>query len=34
MNQMLETWKQIPDLSEEVSPPPHSIASSRGGMFL
>ncbi|XP_015883618.2 TORTIFOLIA1-like protein 3 isoform X1 [Ziziphus jujuba] len=30
MNQMLETWKQIPDLSEEVSPPPHSIASSRG----
>ncbi|KAJ7945930.1 Microtubule-associated protein TORTIFOLIA1 [Quillaja saponaria] len=24
MNQMLEAWKQIPDESDEVSPPPHS----------
>lgn len=31
MNQMMEAWKQIPDLSDEVSPPPaDSNASSRG----
>ncbi|PRQ16039.1 putative MT-associated protein TORTIFOLIA1/SPIRAL2 [Rosa chinensis] len=31
MNQMMEAWKQIPDLSDEASPPPvDSNASSRG----
>lgn len=30
MNQMVEAWKQIPDLSDEASPPPHSNASSKG----
>lgn len=30
MNQMLEAWKQVPDVSEEESPPPRSQASSRG----
>ncbi|KFK27988.1 hypothetical protein AALP_AA8G457100 [Arabis alpina] len=29
MNQMMEAWKQVPDLSEEVSPP-RSNASSKG----
>ncbi|KAK7265734.1 hypothetical protein RJT34_33357 [Clitoria ternatea] len=29
MNQMLEAWKQIPDASDEVSPPPKSQSSSR-----
>ncbi|XP_057763566.1 TORTIFOLIA1-like protein 3 [Arachis stenosperma] len=29
MNQMLEAWKHVPDLSDEFSPPPHSIASSK-----
>ncbi|EOA13118.1 hypothetical protein CARUB_v10026129mg [Capsella rubella] len=29
MNQMIEAWKQVPDLSEEVSPP-RSNASSKG----
>ncbi|BFG32652.1 hypothetical protein CerSpe_189260 [Prunus speciosa] len=29
MNQMVEAWKQIPDLSDEASPPPHSHASSK-----
>ncbi|MED6150249.1 hypothetical protein PIB30_070569 [Stylosanthes scabra] len=29
MNQMLEAWKNVPDLSEEFSPPPHSISSSK-----
>ncbi|CAA0826643.1 ARM repeat superfamily protein [Striga hermonthica] len=28
MNQMIETWKQIPDLLEEISVPPESEASS------
>ncbi|KAL6549362.1 hypothetical protein OROHE_008479 [Orobanche hederae] len=28
MNQMIEAWKQIPDLTEEVSLPPESDASS------
>ncbi|KAF2316028.1 hypothetical protein GH714_040823 [Hevea brasiliensis] len=23
MNQMIEAWKQVPDVSEDVSPPPH-----------
>lgn len=30
MNQMLEVWKQIPDISDEFSPPPQSQASSKG----
>jgi len=30
MNQMLEAWKQIPDVSDEVSPPPKSQSSSKG----
>lgn len=30
MNQMLEVWKQIPDVSDEFSPPPQSQASSKG----
>ena len=29
MNQMMEAWRQVPDLSEEVSPP-RSNASSKG----
>ncbi|KAL4361016.1 hypothetical protein GQ457_04G017160 [Hibiscus cannabinus] len=29
MGQMLEAWKQVPDVSEEASPPPLSQASSR-----
>ncbi|XP_062169334.1 TORTIFOLIA1-like protein 3 isoform X2 [Alnus glutinosa] len=29
MNQMLEAWKQIPDVSDEASPPPHSESSSK-----
>ncbi|CAH2043819.1 unnamed protein product [Thlaspi arvense] len=32
MNQMMEAWKQVPDLSEEVSPP-RSNASSKGNLF-
>lgn len=32
MNQMLEAWKQIPDVSEDVSPPPQSMASPKRGM--
>lgn len=30
MNQMLEAWKQIPDVSDEASPPPPSESSSKG----
>lgn len=30
MIQLLETWKQIPDLSDEFSPPPKSQSSSQG----
>ncbi|XP_019464835.1 PREDICTED: microtubule-associated protein TORTIFOLIA1-like isoform X2 [Lupinus angustifolius] len=30
MNQMLEAWKQIPDVSDEFSPPPRSQSSSKG----
>ncbi|KAJ0231359.1 TORTIFOLIA1-like protein 3 [Hirschfeldia incana] len=30
MNQMMEAWRQVPDLSEEVSPPRRSNASSKG----
>ncbi|KAK6123014.1 hypothetical protein DH2020_043243 [Rehmannia glutinosa] len=29
MNQLIEAWKEIPDLPDEVSPPPESQASSR-----
>ncbi|XP_038678889.1 TORTIFOLIA1-like protein 3 [Tripterygium wilfordii] len=29
MNQMIEEWKQVPDVSEETSPPPRSQTSSR-----
>ncbi|QCE13849.1 HEAT protein [Vigna unguiculata] len=29
VNQMLEAWKQIPDVSDEFSPPPHSQSSSK-----
>ena len=29
MNQMMEAWRQVPDLSEEVSPP-RSNTSSKG----
>uniref|UniRef100_A0A2C9UJK7 TORTIFOLIA1/SINE1-2 N-terminal domain-containing protein n=1 Tax=Manihot esculenta TaxID=3983 RepID=A0A2C9UJK7_MANES len=29
MNKMLEAWKQVPDASEDVSPPPRSRASSK-----
>ncbi|KAK9278422.1 hypothetical protein L1049_027987 [Liquidambar formosana] len=29
MNQMLEAWKEVPDLSDEVSPPPRSQSSSK-----
>ncbi|KAL0335688.1 UNVERIFIED_CONTAM: TORTIFOLIA1-like protein 4 [Sesamum radiatum] len=30
MNQMIEAWKEIPDLPDEVSPLPESQASSKG----
>jgi hypothetical protein len=30
MNETIEAWKQVPDVSEEASPPPRSLASSRG----
>ncbi|XP_037497393.1 TORTIFOLIA1-like protein 3 isoform X2 [Jatropha curcas] len=29
MHQMIESWKQVPDVSEDVSPPPRSLASSK-----
>ncbi|KAK4394590.1 TORTIFOLIA1-like protein 3 [Sesamum angolense] len=29
MNQMIEAWKEIPDLPDEVSPPPESQTSSK-----
>ncbi|KAK6117978.1 LOW QUALITY PROTEIN: hypothetical protein DH2020_048278 [Rehmannia glutinosa] len=29
MNQLIEAWKKIPDLPDEVSPPPESQASSK-----
>ncbi|XWS37405.1 hypothetical protein CRYUN_Cryun19dG0040100 [Craigia yunnanensis] len=29
MSQMLEAWKQVPDVSDEASPPPRSQASSK-----
>ncbi|XWS60658.1 hypothetical protein CRYUN_Cryun07bG0054700 [Craigia yunnanensis] len=29
MSQMLEVWKQVPDVSEQTSPPPRSQASSK-----
>ncbi|KAJ9163690.1 hypothetical protein P3X46_023330 [Hevea brasiliensis] len=29
MNQMIEAWKQVPDVSEDVSPPPPSQVSSK-----
>ncbi|KAK9119575.1 hypothetical protein Scep_017668 [Stephania cephalantha] len=29
MNRMLDAWREIPDVSTEVSPPPHSNSSSR-----
>ncbi|EEF52077.1 TORTIFOLIA1-like protein 3 [Ricinus communis] len=29
MHQMIEAWKQVPDVSEDVSPPPRSLASSK-----
>lgn len=31
MNQMIEAWKQVPDLSEAASPPPQSLGSSKAG---
>lgn len=31
MNQMIEAWKQVPDLSEEASPPPQSLGPSKEG---
>jgi len=34
MNQMLEAWKQIPDVSDEVTPPPKSQTSSKGNLIL
>lgn len=30
MNQLVEAWKEIPDVPDEVSPPPESQSSSRG----
>ncbi|KAJ4851385.1 hypothetical protein Tsubulata_006705 [Turnera subulata] len=29
MNQMIEAWRQVPDVSDNVSPPPRSVASSK-----
>ncbi|KAL9439283.1 hypothetical protein AB3S75_024859 [Citrus x aurantiifolia] len=29
MNKMIEAWKQVPDLSEEASPPPQSLDPSK-----
>jgi len=31
---MLEAWKQIPDVSDEVTPPPKSQPSSKGNLIL
>lgn len=30
MNKMIEAWTQVPDLSEEASPPPQSLDPSKG----
>lgn len=30
MNQMLEAWKHIPDISDEEAPPNNSMSSSKG----
>lgn len=30
MNQMIEAWKEIPDLPDQVSSPPESPASFKG----
>jgi len=32
MNQMLEAWKHIPDVSDDFSPPPKSQSSSKGSI--
>lgn len=32
MSQMLEAWKQIPDLSDEASAPAYSQSSSKGSI--
>ncbi|KAJ8772946.1 hypothetical protein K2173_028123 [Erythroxylum novogranatense] len=29
MSQMIQAWKQVPDISDEASPPPRSVASSK-----
>lgn len=34
MNQMLEAWKLVPDVSDEVSPPPKSQSSSKGNYLI
>lgn len=34
MNQMLEAWKQVPDVSANVSPPSPSQGSSRGKIYI
>lgn len=33
MNQMIEAWKQVPDIFDEVSTPPESHCSSKGMFF-
>lgn len=34
MNQMIDAWKEIPDVSDDVSPPLQSRSSSRGIRLL
>lgn len=34
MNQMLGAWKEIPDVSNDVSPPPQSQSSSKGKRMI
>ena len=34
MKQMLEAWKLIPDVSGDFSPPPDSMASSKGILLV
>lgn len=34
INQMLEAWKEVPDLPDDISPRPESNSSSKGIQFL
>lgn len=34
MNQLLDAWKEVPDVFDDGSPPPHSQESSRGQFLV